>query len=182
MSDQEIYAPPPHAVAHAHVDNATYLSMYEASISDPERFWGEHGLRVDWIKPYRKVKNTSYDYHNVSINWFEDGVLNVCANCVDRHVAARGDQTAIIWEGDDPAISDHITYSQLYDRVRQFGNVLKELGIGKGDRVIIYMPMIPEAVIAMLACARIGAVHSVVFGGFSLRRELADAYRGHRAR
>ena len=167
MSEDTVFEPSAEVVARAHVDNAKYLEMYEASIADPEKFWGEHGKRLDWIKPYTKVKNTSYDYHNVSIKWFEDGELNVCANCVDRHVATRGDQTAIIWEGDDPALSDNITYSELYDRVRRFANVLKKLGVGKGDRVILYLPMIPEAAYAMLACARIGAIHSIVFGGFS---------------
>ncbi|MEO1330387.1 MAG: acetate--CoA ligase [Pseudomonadota bacterium] len=160
--------PVPAAIADAaHADDAKYQEMYAASVNDPEAFWGEHGKRLDWIKPYTKVKNTSYDYHNVSIKWFEDGELNVCANCVDRHVASRGDQTAILWEADDPALNEHVTYAQLYDRVRRFANILKKLGVSKGDRVILYMPMIPEAAYAMLACARIGAVHSIVFGGFS---------------
>ena len=167
MSDGEVRAVPEAISATAHVDAAKYEEMYEASVRDPNGFWGEQGKRLDWIQPYTVVKNTSYDYHNVSIKWFEDGVLNVCANCVDRHVATRGDQTAIIWEGDDPALSEHITYSQLYDRVRRFANILKELDVAKGDRVILYLPMVPEAAYAMLACARIGAVHSIVFGGFS---------------
>ena len=153
--------------AAALVDNDKYLEMYKKSVDDPEGFWGEHGKRVDWIKPFTKVKNTSYDYHNVSIKWFEDGVLNVSANCVDRHVADKGDQPAIIWEGDDPSVDKTITYSQLKDEVCRFANVMKKLGAKKGDRVTIYMPMIPEAAYAMLACARIGAVHSIVFGGFS---------------
>ncbi|MBX2855041.1 MAG: acetate--CoA ligase [Rhodobacteraceae bacterium] len=167
MADGDVFPAPQAIAAAAHADEAKYREMYEASVHDPNGFWGEHGKRLDWIKPYSIVKNTSYDYHNVSIKWFEDGVLNVCANCVDRHVETRGDQTAIIWEGDDPAISDTVTYRQLYDRVRRFANILKELDVKKGDRVILYMPMIPEAAYAMLACARIGAVHSIVFGGFS---------------
>jgi len=151
----------------AHVDNDKYLEMYRQSVEDPDGFWGEHGKRVDWIKPYTTVKNTSFDYDNVSIKWYEDGTLNVCANCVDRHVATRGDQTAIIWEGDEPDQDAHITYSELYEHVCKFANVLKANGVKKGDRVTIYMPMVPEAAYAMLACARIGAVHSIVFGGFS---------------
>jgi acetyl-CoA synthetase len=130
-------------------------------------FWGEHGKRIDWIKPFTKVKNTSYDYHNVSIKWFEDGTLNVSANCIDRHLATRGDQPAIIWEGDDPSESKVITYKELHHEVNKFANVLHAQGVKKGDRVTIYLPMIPEAAYAMLACTRIGAVHSIVFGGFS---------------
>jgi acetyl-CoA synthetase len=151
----------------AYVDDAKYQAMYQASIRDPDKFWGEHGKRVDWIKPYTKVKNTSYDPHDVSIKWYEDGVLNVAANCIDRHLAKRGDQVAIIWEGDDPAVDRKITYKQLHAEVCRFANVLKQKGVKKGDRVTIYLPMIPEAAYAMLACARIGAIHSVVFGGFS---------------
>ncbi|MCI4661123.1 MAG: acetate--CoA ligase [Neomegalonema sp.] len=162
-----VYPVPAEIAAKAHANEARYNEMYAASVNDPEAFWGEQAKQLDWIQPFTKVKNTSFDYHNVSIKWFEDGVLNVCANCVDRHVATRGDQVAIIWEGDDPAVSDTITYSQLYDRVRKFANVLKAHGVKKGDRVILYLPMIPEAAYAMLACARIGAVHSIVFGGFS---------------
>ncbi|MCI4664912.1 MAG: acetate--CoA ligase [Neomegalonema sp.] len=167
MADQELYPVPAEIAASAHADDAKYREMYQASVENPEAFWGEHGKRLDWIKPYTKVKNTSFDYHNVSIKWFEDGELNVCANCVDRHVETRGDEVALIWESDDPAISENITYRQLYDRVRRTANVLKKLGVSKGDRVILYLPMIPEAAYAMLACARIGAVHSIVFGGFS---------------
>jgi acetyl-CoA synthetase len=141
--------------------------MYKRSIEDPVGFWGEVGKRVDWIKPYTKVKNVSYGPGDVSIKWYEDGTLNVCANCVDRHLKTRGDQVAIIWEGDDPTVDQQITYRQLYERVCTFANVLKANGVKKGDRVTIYLPMIPEAAYAMLACARIGAVHSVVFGGFS---------------
>ena len=141
--------------------------MYERSVKDPDGFWGEHGKRIDWIKPYTKVKNTTYGPPNVSIKWFEDGVTNVSMNCIDRHLAKRASQTAIIWEGDDPGESKHITYQQLHDEVCRFANVLRAHGVAKGDTVTIYMPMIPEAAYAMLACTRIGAVHSVVFGGFS---------------
>ncbi len=151
----------------AHINEDKYHQMYRHSIDDPQGFWREHGQRIDWIKPYTQVKNTSFAYDNVSIKWFEDGTLNVCANCVDRHLATRGDQTAIIWESDDPDVSEHITYKQLHARVCKFANVLKTLGVTKGDRVVLYMPMIPQAPIAMLACARIGAIHSIVFGGFS---------------
>ncbi len=154
-------------VARAHIDNATYESWYQASVADPAAFWGEHGKRLDWITPYTKVKNTTYEYPNVSIKWFEDGVLNVSANCIDRHLATRADQTAIVWEGDDPADDKHISYRELHDEVCRLANVYKNLGVGKGDRIVLYMPMIPEAAYAMLACARIGAIHSIVFGGFS---------------
>jgi len=142
--------------------------MYEASIRDPEAFWGKEAKRIDWIKHFTKVKNTSFTYPDVSINWFEDGTLNICANCVDRHLKKRGDQVAIIWEPDDPnADARHITYRELYREVNVFANVLRLMGVKRGDRVTIYLPMIPEAAFAMLACARIGAIHSVVFGGFS---------------
>ncbi|MHA1528628.1 MAG: acetate--CoA ligase [Alphaproteobacteria bacterium] len=167
MSEEQIHPVPAAVAAHALIDNAGYREMYQASIDDPEAFWGEHGLRLDWIKPYTRVKNTSYAYDNVAIKWFADGTLNVAANCVDRHLATRADQTAIIWEADDPTLSKHITYRELHAEVCRFANVLKGLGVTKGDRVILYMPMIPEAAYAMLACARIGAIHSVVFGGFS---------------
>ena len=164
---ETMHQPPAAAVARAWADAATYEEMYAASVADPEAFWGEHGKRIDWIKPYTKVKNTSFDYHNVSIKWFEDGKLNISANCIDRHLETRGDQTAIILESDDPDISQHITYRELYEQVSKFANVLHFHGIKKGDRVILYLPMIPEAAYAMLACARIGAVHSIVFAGFS---------------
>ena len=151
-----------------HIDADTYARMYAESIRDSEGFWRQHGKRIDWIKPYTRVKNTSFDYDNVSIKWFEDGTLNVAANCIDRHLEARGDQTAIIWEPDDPTDEAlHITYRELHAQTCRMANVLRSLGIGRGDRVVIYMPMIPEAAYAMLACARIGAVHSVVFAGFS---------------
>ena len=150
-----------------YVDDAKYQAMYRASVETPDAFWGEHGKRIDWFKPFTKVKNTSYDPHNVSIKWFEDGQTNVSYNCVDRHLAKRGDQVAIIWEGDDPKDDAKITYRQLHAQVMKWANVLKARGVKKGDRVTIYLPMIPEAAYAMLACTRIGAVHSIVFGGFS---------------
>ena len=151
----------------AFVDEGKYRDLYKASVSDPASFWREQGKRIDWLKPFTKVRNVSYDAHDLHIRWYEDGALNVSANCIDRHLAKRGDQTAIIWEGDDPKDSKHITYQQLHDEVCRFANVLKGQGVKRGDRVTIYMPMIPEAAFAMLACTRIGAVHSVVFGGFS---------------
>jgi acetyl-CoA synthetase len=171
MTDQ-MYQPSAEIVANAHADAAKYAQMYEDSIRDPNAFWGEQAKRLDWIKPYTRVKNCSYDYHNVSIKWFEDGQLNVSANCIDRHLATRAHQTAIIWESDDPGVSQHITYQELHDQVSKFGNVLHAMGVRKGDRVVIYLPMIPQAAYAMLACARIGAIHSIVFAGFS-----ADALR-----
>ncbi|HWK34269.1 MAG TPA: acetate--CoA ligase, partial [Hyphomicrobium sp.] len=151
----------------AFIDEKAYHELYARSVADPEGFWGEVGQRLDWISPYTRVKNTSFDPHNVSIKWYEDGTLNLAANCIDRHLATRGDQVAIIWEGDDPSDDEKITYRELYERVCRFANVLKSHGVKKGDRVTIYLPMIPEAAYAMLACARIGAVHSIVFGGFS---------------
>jgi acetyl-CoA synthetase len=166
MSDK-IYDVPADWRKRAYVDEAQYKEMYARSVKDPNGFWGEQAKRLDWIKPFSKVKNTSYDLSNVSIKWFEDGTLNVCHNCVDRHLAKRGDQTAILWEGDDPKDDKKLTYKQLHAEVCRFANVLKSRGVKKGDRVTIYLPMIPEAAISMLACARIGAVHSVVFGGFS---------------
>jgi acetyl-CoA synthetase len=164
---EKIYNVPPEWASRAWVDEAKYQELYRLSVNEPDRFWGEAGKRLEWIKPYTKVKNTSYQPQNVSIKWFEDGTLNVCANCVDRHLAKRADQVAIIWESDDPTLDEKITYRQLHERVSKFANVLKNLGVNKGDRVTIYLPMIPEAAYAMLACARIGAIHSVVFGGFS---------------
>jgi acetyl-CoA synthetase len=166
MSEQ-VYDVPVEWAKRAFVDDAKYKAMYDRSVADPNGFWGEHGKRIDWIKPYTKVKNTSFDPHHVSIKWFEDGVTNVAQNCIDRHLAKRADQVAIIWEGDDPKDDRKITYRELHDEVCRFANVLKARGVKKGDRVTIYLPMIPEATFAMLACARIGAVHSVVFGGFS---------------
>jgi acetyl-CoA synthetase len=167
MSEVHVHPVPDEWARKAYVDNAKYLEMYEASINDPDTFWGEHGKRIDWITPYSKVKNTSFDYDNLAIKWYEDGTLNVCVNCVDRHLETRGDQVAIIWEGDDPNDDAHITYNELHKHVCKFANVLKAQGARKGDRITIYMPMILDAAYAMLACARIGAVHSIVFGGFS---------------
>ena len=154
--------------ANAHVDAAKYDEMYAASVNNPDAFWAEHGKRLDWIKPFTKVKNVSFEPGNIDIKWFEDGTLNIAANCVDRHLATRGSQTAIIFEPDDPnEPAQHITYTELHGHVGKMANVLKNMGVSKGDRVIIYMPMIPEAAYAMLACARIGAIHSIVFAGFS---------------
>ena len=168
MTTSSTYPPSKDVAAKAHIDAAKYEEMYAASINDPETFWGEHGKRLDWIKPYTKVKNTDFSFGNVSINWYEDGTLNIAANCIDRHLATRGDQTAIIWEPDSPEDeAQHITYKQLHEEVSRFGNVLREMGVSKGDRVVLYLPMIPQAAYAMLACARIGAIHSVVFAGFS---------------
>ena len=171
MSDQAsagTYPASAEFIANAHVDAARYQAMYAHSVSDPVAFWAEHGQRIDWIRPYTKVKNTDFTLGQVSIKWFEDGTLNVSANCIDRHVASRGNQTAIIWEADDPATpSRHISYLELLEQTSRMANVLKSHGIGKGDRVVLYLPMIPEAAYAMLACARIGAIHSVVFAGFS---------------
>ena len=166
MSDT-LFAPPAEIARHALIDADGYQAMYQRSIDDPETFWAEHGKRIDWIKPYSKVKNVSYDAKDLSIKWFEDGTLNVSANCIDRHLATKANDVAIIWEGDDPADAKSITYQDLHDEVCRLANAMKARGVGKGDRVCIYMPMIPEAAYAMLACARIGAVHSIVFGGFS---------------
>ncbi|MEG6508173.1 acetate--CoA ligase [Methyloligella sp. 2.7D] len=164
----KIYEVPEEWKRRAFVDRHAYQVMYDESIADPEKFWGEHGKRLHWIKPYSIVKNTSYAYPDVSIKWFEDGTLNVSANCIDRHLDTIGDKTAIIWEPDDPrAEARHISYKELHEEVCRFANVLLAQGVKRGDTVTIYLPMIPEAAYAMLACARIGAVHSVVFGGFS---------------
>ena len=162
------YPPSDDMKSKAHVDAAKYDEMYARSISDPEGFWGDVAERIDWIKKPTKIKNTSFAPGNISIKWFEDGSLNVAANCIDRHLATRGDQTAIIWEPDDPEeAAQYITYKELHGSVSRMANVLKSLGVERGDRVIIYLPMIPEAAYAMLACARIGAIHSIVFAGFS---------------
>ena len=163
---EKIYDVPAAWKQRAYLDDAKYQEMYARSIKDPDAFWAEQAKRVDWMKPFTKVKNTSFA-NGVSIKWFEDGRTNVAHNCIDRHLAKRGGQTAIIWEGDDPNDDKKITYKELHAEVCRFGNVLKARGVKKGDRVTIYLPMIPEAAYAMLACARIGAVHSVVFGGFS---------------
>ncbi|THD75089.1 acetate--CoA ligase [Thalassobius vesicularis] len=163
-----MYPVPADFAAKAHVDAAKYQEMYAASVNDPEAFWGEHGKRLDWMQPYSKVKNTTFEYGKVDIKWYEDGVLNVAYNCIDRHLATRGDQTAIIFEPDSPDTpAQYITYNELSDKVNRMANVLLSQGVMRGDRVVIYLPMIPEAAYAMLACARIGAVHSIVFAGFS---------------
>ncbi len=177
MTDK-VYPVPAEWAKRAWINADQYATLYKRSVEDPDGFWGEAGRRLDWIQPYTKVKNTSFDLPDVSIKWFEDGTLNVSANCIDRHLATRGDQVAIIWEGDDPTVDEKITYRQLHERVCKFANVLKAMGAKKGDRVTIYLPMIPEAAYAMLACARIGAVHSIVFGGFSadsLQNRVDDA-------
>jgi acetyl-CoA synthetase len=166
MSD-DIYQPSKEIVSHALINADQYKDMYAKSVADPEGFWGEAAKRLDWIKEPTKIKNTSFEHSSVSIKWFEDGELNVSVNCIDRHLPERADQTALIWEGDEPGTDMHITYAQLHRRVSRFGNVLRNLGVQKGDRVTIYLPMIPEAAYAMLACARIGAAHSIVFAGFS---------------
>ena len=168
MSDaQKIYPVPAEFAAKANLTPEKYREMYEASISDPEAFWGEHGKRLDWIKPYTVVKDVSWETGDLHVKWFSDGVLNVSANCLDRHLETRGDKVALIWEGDEPGNTHKMTYRQLHTAVCKFANVLKKMGVKKGDRVTIYMPMILEATYAMLACTRIGAVHSIVFGGFS---------------
>ena len=153
--------------AKSHANSKKYAEMYAASINDPETFWGDQGKRLDWMQPYTKVKNTTFNHAKVSIKWYEDGILNVSANCIDRHLSTRGEQVAIVWEGDDPNDSKNITYNQLHEKVCKLANVYKSLGVQKGDRIVLYMPMIPEAAFAMLACNRIGAIHSIVFGGFS---------------
>ncbi|QQR34621.1 acetate--CoA ligase [Devosia oryziradicis] len=168
MSEQLVFQPSAAAIARTHVSGDQYDAMYAHSVSDPDGFWAEQARRLDWVKFPTKIKNTSFAYPDVSIKWFEDGVLNVAANCIDRHLAEHGDDIAIIWEPDDPnAPAEHISYRTLHEKVCRCANVLKSLGVRKGDRVTIYLPMIPQAAYAMLACARIGAVHSVVFGGFS---------------
>ena len=167
MKSNNIYKPNSDIVKNSHVDSLKYEKMYKESITNPDKFWGIHGKRIDWIKPYTKISNVSYNKEDLHINWYEDGTLNASANCLDRHLKSKGENTAIIWEGDEPNQSKHITYNALYEDVCKFSNVLKKVGAKKGDLITIYMPMIPEATIAMLACTRIGAIHSVVFGGFS---------------
>jgi acetyl-CoA synthetase len=161
------YPPKTKFAINAHINKASYEKMYMESVSEPERFWAQHGKRIDWIKPFQTVKNVSYEHPDVTIKWFEDGTLNVSANCIDRHLESRSSQTAIIWEGDNPAESKHVSYHELHQNVSKLSNVYKSLGVKKGDRVVLYMPMIPEAAYAMLACTRIGAIHSIVFAGFS---------------
>ena len=174
----KIFPVPADFAAKALIDEAGYRRMYADALRDPEGFWREQAKRLDWIKFPTKIKNTSYQLP-VSIRWFEDGVLNVAENCLDRHLAKRGDKRAIIWEGDDPKDSRSLTYRELHEAVCRLANVLKTKGVKKGDRVTVYLPMIPEAAVALLACARIGAVHSVVFGGFSpdaLRDRIQDSH------
>ena len=165
--ETQIYPVPEATKKRALIDKARYEEMYAKSVEDNEAFWAEQAQRIDWIKPFTKVKDVSFAKDDLHIRWYEDGTLNVCYNCVDRHLEKKGDDVAIIWEGDDPANDLKITYRELHERVSKFANALKAVGAKRGDRVTIYMPMIPEAAISMLACARIGAVHSVVFGGFS---------------
>ena len=167
MSEVHVYPVNQDIAANAHVTDEQYREMYQQSVINPEGFWREHGQIVDWIKPFSQVKNTSFDTGHVSISWFEDGTLNVSANCIDRHLATRGEQPAIIWEGDDPSDDATLTYNELHEQVCQFANALKSQGVRKGDVVCLYMPMVAEAAVAMLACTRIGAVHTIVFGGFS---------------
>jgi acetyl-CoA synthetase len=166
-SEESSYEVPEAWAERAHVNASKYREMYTFSTSKPDEFWDYHGRRIEWIKPYTKVRNTCFDPGKVSIKWFEDGTTNVSMNCIDRHLATRADQTAIIWEGDDPNDSKLITYKQLHEHVCRLAYVLKKYGVTKGDTVTIYLPMIPEAAYAMLACTRIGAIHSIVFGGFS---------------
>jgi acetyl-CoA synthetase len=166
MSENLVFPVPDQVAADAWADNDKYLEMYQASVDDPEAFWGEQGKRIDWIKPYSQVKDTDFN-GDVKIKWYYDGTLNASYNCLDRHLETRGDQTAIIWEGDDPEVSKTLTYIELHEEVCRLANAMKSEGIQKGDVVTIYMPMVPEAAVAMLACARIGAIHSIVFGGFS---------------
>ena len=167
MEQDMIFEPSADLAKSALIDANGYAALYQDSISNPDQFWAEHGKRIDWIKPYSQISDVSYDAKDLHIKWYTDGTLNAAANCLDRHLATRGDQTAIIWEGDEPDQHRHITYRELHEEVCKFANVLKANGAKKGDRITIYMPMILEATVAMLACARIGAVHSVVFGGFS---------------
>ncbi len=167
MSQDRMFEPAAATIDRALIADSEYQTMYAESLADNDAFWAKHGKRIDWIKPYTEISDVSYDAADLHICWFSDGTLNAAANCLDRHLEERGDQTAIIWEGDDPADSRHITYADLHAEVCKFANVLKAEGAKKGDRITIYMPMIPEAAVAMLACVRIGAVHSVVFGGFS---------------
>ncbi|WP_324047620.1 acetate--CoA ligase [Aeromonas caviae] len=167
MSESKVYPVKAHIGNGALLDKEGYEAMYQASVQDPDAFWGQQGKILDWMTPYTRVKNTSYDPGHVSIKWYEDGLLNVSANCLDRHLSERGDKVAIIWEGDNPAEDRKITYRELHAEVCKFANVLKAQGVKRGHMVCLYMPMVPEAAIAMLACTRIGAVHSIVFGGFS---------------
>jgi hypothetical protein len=188
VSTELIYDVPSEWSHRAYMDDAGYRAKYEASVKDPERFWAEEAKRIHWFQEPTRIKNTNFGPDNVAIRWFEDGVTNVAYNCVDRHLHTRGDQVAIIWEGDDPGESKRITYRELHAEVGRMANIMRNRGVSKGDRVTIYMPMIPEAAYAMLACARLGAIHSVVFGGFSpdsLASRIQDAQTGlrdHRGR
>ena len=166
MQDK-IYDVPSDWSRRAYFDAAGYEAKYRRSIENPEAFWAEEGRRIHWFRPFTRVKNTRFGPGEVSIRWYEDGTTNAAYTCVDRHLATRGDQTAIIWEGDDPSESKAITYRELHAEVCRMANIMRNRGVQKGDRVTIYLPMIPEAAYAMLACARLGAVHSVVFGGFA---------------
>ena len=177
MSEAKVYAVKEQALARTHINNERYEELYQQSINDNEAFWAEQGKRIDWIKPYTKIKDVSYASSDLHIKWFEDGILNASANCLDRHLAERGDQTAILFEGDEPGSSKHISYRELYEETCKFANAMRQTGVEKGDVVTIYMPNVPETAVAMLACARIGAIHSVVFGGFSpeaLAARIAD--------
>jgi acetyl-CoA synthetase len=168
VSDGVVYPVPEEWAKNALIDAETYARKYRQSVEDPENFWREEARRLDWIKPFTRVKDTNFHESDFRIRWFEDGTLNLSANCLDRHLAERGDQTAIIWEPDDPAAPGRtLTYRQLHAETCRFANLLKAEGVRRGDRVTIYLPMVPEAAIAMLACARIGAIHSIVFAGFS---------------
>ncbi len=167
MNNKDLHVPSSDIVKNSHANKAEYEKMYEESITSPEKFWEKHGKRIDWMKPYTKIRDVSYNKEDLHIKWYEDGTLNASYNCLDRHLETKGNNTAIIWEGDDPNESKHISYNELHEQVCKFSNVLINAGAKKGDRITIYMPMIPEAAVAMLACTRIGAIHSVVFGGFS---------------
>ena len=165
--------PPASALQGTHCTPEQYEALYARSLADPDGFWAEQAERIDWVKAPTRIAGWSFD--PVDVKWFEDGILNLCFNCVDRHLAGRSAETAIVWEGDEPGVTRTLSYGELYAEVVRMANCLKALGAGKGDRVTIYMPMIPEAAVAMLACARIGAVHSVVFGGFRPTRSTAGS-------
>ena len=167
MTEAVVYPVKPEVEANTLVTHDQYEEMYQQSVINPEGFWREHGKRIDWFEPYSKVRKVSFDEHHVSIKWFYDGTTNASYNALDRHLDSKGDQTAIIWEPDDEGEARKVTYTELHEQVCRFANALKSQGVRKGDVVAIYMPMLVEATVAMLACARIGAVHSVVFGGFS---------------
>ena len=167
MTENEIFPVPAGWAQRALVDDSEYKKMYRQSVENPDSFWDKHGKRIDWIKPYTKIKDVSYAPDDLHIRWYQDGTLNASVNCLDRHLESRGDQVAIIWEGDEPSDSKTLTYRELYEEVCRFANVLKNNGVKKGDRVTIYLPMVPEIAVAVLASARIGAIHSVIFGGFS---------------